>query len=147
MIFATADGDILAGTAALERLTEIGVSAPFRMATTPPQRLVEGLQTHAAWELLPGSVSALASMLGLGGHLWKTDRGRFVFCSEEPSSRARPHHGLTARECEVMRWDCEGKTNADIASILQVTVHTLNRHIRMYVGSSMWNTANRLLSP
>ncbi len=37
--------------------------------------------------------------------------------------------GLTEREAEVMYWVCEGKSNPDIAQILDVTLHTVNRHI------------------
>lgn len=36
--------------------------------------------------------------------------------------------GLTEREAEVMVWICEGKKNAEIALILGVTLHTVNRH-------------------
>ncbi len=28
-----------------------------------------------------------------------------------------------------MHWVCEGKTNAEIAQILSVTIHTVNRHL------------------
>jgi DNA-binding CsgD family transcriptional regulator len=37
--------------------------------------------------------------------------------------------GLSAREAEVMHWVCEGKTNPEIAAILTVTIHTVNRHL------------------
>jgi len=37
--------------------------------------------------------------------------------------------GLTEREAEVMHWVCEGKKNPEIAQILFVTVHTVNRHM------------------
>ncbi len=36
--------------------------------------------------------------------------------------------GLTEREAEVMHWVCEGKNNPEIAQILDVTQHTVNRH-------------------
>ena len=36
---------------------------------------------------------------------------------------------LTVRESEVMHWVCEGKNNPEIAQILDVTLHTVNRHI------------------
>lgn len=36
--------------------------------------------------------------------------------------------GLTDREAEVMHWICEGKNNPEIAQILNVTLHTVNRH-------------------
>lgn len=37
--------------------------------------------------------------------------------------------GLTEREAAVMHWVCEGKKNPEIAQILFVTVHTVNRHM------------------
>jgi len=37
--------------------------------------------------------------------------------------------GLTEREAEVMHWICLGKTNQEIGIILEVTVHTVNRHV------------------
>ena len=37
--------------------------------------------------------------------------------------------GLTAREAEVLRWVGEGKTNPEIAQLLGVTIHTVNRHL------------------
>lgn len=36
--------------------------------------------------------------------------------------------GLTQREAEVTYWIREGKKNAEIAAILDVTIHTVNRH-------------------
>ncbi|MFN0079279.1 MAG: FHA domain-containing protein [Prosthecobacter sp.] len=36
---------------------------------------------------------------------------------------------LTVREAEVMHWVCEGRTNAEIAKDLDVTLHTVNRHV------------------
>lgn len=37
--------------------------------------------------------------------------------------------GLTEREAEVMHWVCEGRNNPEIAKILNVTTHTVNRHL------------------
>lgn len=37
--------------------------------------------------------------------------------------------GLTLRESEVMHWVCEGKNNPEIAETLDVTAHTVNRHM------------------
>lgn len=36
---------------------------------------------------------------------------------------------LTGREAEVAHWMCEGKKNPEIASIIEVSTHTVNRHI------------------
>ena len=37
--------------------------------------------------------------------------------------------GLSPREAEVMHWIIEGKTNPEIAAILEITIHTANRHV------------------
>jgi DNA-binding CsgD family transcriptional regulator len=37
--------------------------------------------------------------------------------------------GLTVREAEVMHWVYEGKSNPEIAQILDIATHTANRHI------------------
>ena len=37
--------------------------------------------------------------------------------------------GLSPREAEVMHWVLEGKTTPEIAAILEITIHTANRHV------------------
>lgn len=41
----------------------------------------------------------------------------------------RPYHDMSAREREVLGWLREGKTNAEIATILGISVHTVKRHV------------------
>jgi DNA-binding NarL/FixJ family response regulator len=38
--------------------------------------------------------------------------------------------GLTPREAEVLLWVAQGKANADIATILETTVHTVKKHLQ-----------------
>jgi len=38
--------------------------------------------------------------------------------------------GLTPRESEVLLWVAQGKSNADIATILSMTVHTVKKHLQ-----------------
>ncbi len=38
--------------------------------------------------------------------------------------------GLTPREAEVLLWVAQGKSNADIATILSMTVHTVKKHLQ-----------------
>jgi DNA-binding NarL/FixJ family response regulator len=38
--------------------------------------------------------------------------------------------GLTRREAEVLLWVAQGKANADIATILDTTVHTVKKHLQ-----------------
>jgi DNA-binding CsgD family transcriptional regulator len=42
---------------------------------------------------------------------------------------AAPAHELSARESEVLDWLSAGKTNAEIGTILGISVHTVKRHV------------------
>jgi len=57
---------------------------------------------------------------------------RFYLLGRVESFKISTEHlqslGLTEREAEVMYWVCEGKNNPEIAQILDVTLHTVNRH-------------------
>jgi DNA-binding CsgD family transcriptional regulator len=47
---------------------------------------------------------------------------------------ARPVHialaAVTPREREVLHWVCEGKTDAEIGEILDISVHTVSKHLQ-----------------
>ncbi|RAS01792.1 autoinducer binding domain-containing protein [Cupriavidus alkaliphilus] len=43
---------------------------------------------------------------------------------------AYPETELSSRELEVLRWSCDGKTSADIAQIIGVSLATVNFHTR-----------------
>ena len=45
-----------------------------------------------------------------------------------PLCRAR--YDLTPRECEVLHWLVEGKRDAEIAVILDLSVRTVEQHVR-----------------
>ena len=38
--------------------------------------------------------------------------------------------GLTPREAEVLLWIAQGKSNSDIATILETSVHTVKKHLQ-----------------
>jgi DNA-binding CsgD family transcriptional regulator len=65
--------------------------------------------------------------------LGRCNQGRYFLLVREESAHVATGHlqslGLTTREAEVMHWVCEGKTNSEIAMILNVTIHTVNRHL------------------
>ena len=65
--------------------------------------------------------------------LRRKKKGRFLLYVEERGwlmpFRRLQMHGLSLRENEVMHWVCEGKTNPEIAIILDITTHTVNRHL------------------
>ena len=58
---------------------------------------------------------------------------RFYLLMREDSSRIFIERlqtlDLTLRESEVMSWVYEGKSNPEIAQILDIATHTANRHI------------------
>jgi DNA-binding CsgD family transcriptional regulator/PAS domain-containing protein len=64
-------------------------------------------------------------------HLLASGTGYTLLLKEEPesvSAAALEGLGLTKRECEVLSWIAEGKTNADIAAILGLSELTVKRH-------------------
>jgi LuxR family quorum-sensing system transcriptional regulator SolR len=40
------------------------------------------------------------------------------------------HSNLTSREIEVLKWTADGKTSADISSLLDVSENTVNFHVK-----------------
>lgn len=46
-----------------------------------------------------------------------------------PKNRFRCDHRLTARETEVLFWLSRGKTNRDIAEILEIKPATVGKHL------------------
>jgi transcriptional regulator EpsA len=50
--------------------------------------------------------------------------------SDDDSSQDANLHGLTAREFEIMRWVCLGKTNLEIGSILNISSFTVKNHLQ-----------------
>lgn len=65
--------------------------------------------------------------------LGRCNEGRYFLLVREESATLAADRlqalGLSPREAEVMQWVCEGKTNPEIAQILNVTTHTVNRHL------------------
>jgi DNA-binding NarL/FixJ family response regulator len=47
-----------------------------------------------------------------------------------PRGRARRSDGLSARETEVLQLLTNGSTNLEIAAVLVVSVHTVERHLQ-----------------
>jgi DNA-binding CsgD family transcriptional regulator len=48
----------------------------------------------------------------------------------EESQETVPDHGLSGREIEILHWVRMGKTNAEIASILGISIYTVKNHLR-----------------
>jgi DNA-binding NarL/FixJ family response regulator len=74
-----------------------------------------------ASDLLSAIEARLARARLAGTREFKPD-----FTSSTPLERL----GLTPRESEVLLWVCQGKSNADIATILETTIHTVKKHLQ-----------------
>jgi LuxR family transcriptional regulator, maltose regulon positive regulatory protein len=71
-----------------------------------------------------GAGSATLETLGREAELFTTLDGR-----DQPISRAHRGRALTRRELEVLLHLAEGRTNPEIAARLQISHHTVKRHI------------------
>jgi DNA-binding NarL/FixJ family response regulator len=74
-----------------------------------------------ATDLLAAIEARLARARAAGTREFKPD-----FSSSVPLEKL----GLTPREAEVLLWVCQGKSNADIATILETTIHTVKKHLQ-----------------
>lgn len=46
------------------------------------------------------------------------------------SGRTTPVAGITTREAQVLQWIIQGKRDAEIAAILDVSVRTIHKHVQ-----------------
>lgn len=102
-----------------------------------------------------GSGSRPLELLEAGHRLLVTlcrcPSGRCLLLVREAAVQMPPERlrnlGLTKCESEVMRWVGEGKTNPEIALILSVTVHTVNRHLeRIFVKLDVDNRQKAIVT-
>ncbi|MBK8039474.1 MAG: FHA domain-containing protein [Verrucomicrobiaceae bacterium] len=135
LIVATADGVILEGDQAARwffgKTLERSQSAAHTLLPAAVRQWLERQTAHsrpegAALELLEADRRVIVT-------LCRRREGRCFLLVREESVQAHAARlqalGLSAREAEVMLWITEGKTNPEIALILAVTVHTVNRHV------------------
>jgi DNA-binding CsgD family transcriptional regulator len=54
--------------------------------------------------------------------------------TRRPDDQSSDSHGLTPRELEVVRLVAAGKSNREIASILEISEHTVARHVQNILG-------------
>jgi ATP/maltotriose-dependent transcriptional regulator MalT len=117
-----AEGDPHAALSALREAQQVWLEldAPYEVART--RALVAqacsalGDEEAAALEL--ASARAIFERLGAARDLARLD------------ARARPLHGLSRRELEVLRLVAGGKSNREIASTLVISEHTVARHLQ-----------------
>ena len=72
---------------------------------------------------------AAAGVEAIRPHLCHLYRLARALEAAQPSQWA-PGQGLTAREQEVMRWLCAGKTDRDIGDILGISPRTVHKHLQ-----------------
>lgn len=103
-----------------------------RETDTLPESLARWIATGLAantWQV-EREESRLEARLFVHG---QTDAYRVLLLEERLKTANSPARllqlGLTAREAEVLYWVAHGKTNQDIAEILDTTVHTVKKHM------------------
>jgi DNA-binding CsgD family transcriptional regulator len=117
-----ARGDAHGALASLREAQRVWIEldAPYEMARTRElvgkACLALGDEEAAALEL--AAARGLFEQLGAAPDVARLD------------TPARPPHGLSERELEVLRLVAAGKTNREIASTLVISEHTVARHVQ-----------------
>ena len=134
LIIASLQGEILEGEKAAQwffgkKLERNPGAERYRL---PPQvrewltRMMASSAVFAPLEMQDGEKNLVVSLARC------KDERCFLLLREESirvSIERLQSLGLTEREAEVMHWVCEGKQNTEIAGILDVTLHTVKRHM------------------
>lgn len=119
---AGADGALALPPAALRWLGEAG-EAPAPGGALPAGTL------PALADGTPLELSFLGR-LGEDEHLFRLAADR----SGDETPRLRERFALTGREAEVLLWLARGKSNRDIAAILELSPRTVNKHLETVFG-------------
>jgi len=133
LIIASANGDIMEGEKAAQRF--------FGALSRPPggtlyqlpvilrqwiERMNHPEATTAPLELDQGDKRITVT-------LSSCKEGRFFIALREDSMKSSIERlqslGLSVREAQVMHWVGEGRSNLEISKILDITIHTVNRHV------------------
>jgi DNA-binding CsgD family transcriptional regulator len=99
--------------------------APAGELPAPLRRMLEALEESAT----PAAFSFTSRGAELSVRPFahsSTGRGLLLVERATSTALAAP---LSAREHEVMEWMTQGKTNAEIATILGISLHTVKRHV------------------
>lgn len=134
LIIASAIGEILEGEKAAHRFfgtLSRPAGATYYLLPTIIRQWIERIKspdaTSTPLELHEGDKSIVVSLKNA------TEEGRFFLTLREDSVKSSIERlqslGLTPRQAEVMHWVGQGRTNAEVATILNMTVHTVNRHV------------------
>lgn len=134
LVIASSDGLIMEGEKAAHRFFGTLTRTPGAKQSHLPLPVRQWLErmsppdaTFVPMEIHEGDKRIVIS-------LKKRIDGRFFITlleDSEQNSVKRIHglSGLTGRQAQVMYWVAEGRTNPEIAMILGVAVHTVNRHL------------------
>lgn len=136
LIVASADGEILEGEKAALAFFGKALEHPLGTSRTllPPivrrwlaKQTAEGSSRYELLEYEDNKGRRLVVTLSN-----RRENSHYLLLREESAlvaMRRMKALGLTSREAEVMHWICDGKKNAEIAEIIDVSVHTVNRHV------------------
>jgi DNA-binding NarL/FixJ family response regulator len=108
-----------------------GGLAAWRGAAAGPLEQAIGRGGEA--EIAVGEVRFKAVLIGDGApgeHLFRLSDT----ASPSDATRLQGALGLTAREAEVLLWIAQGKSNRDVAAILDCSPRTVNKHLEQIYG-------------
>ena len=115
---------------ALSAMTEGGLLSPDGVLVNEDLKLwVVGLAGRAVSQVAPFQLPNLScEFMGI------STEGQFLVRHTTGSRKAKTEilierFGLTLREAEVLLWLTQGKTNKDIAEILELSARTVNKHL------------------
>ena len=96
------------------------------------------------------SLTSIAEGTKLDMRLLPSLLGGLILSVEQNDISPRPHFRplpqLTGRENEVLKWMLEGKRNAEIATILDLSIRTVEKHVQaVLAGLSVENRASAIV--
>jgi DNA-binding NarL/FixJ family response regulator len=121
-----AEGDPALALAALRRAAEVWqqLEAPYEVART---REIVGLACRALGDDDAATLELEAARAAFGQLGAQPDVQRI---DANLAREARPSHGLTRRELDVLRLVASGRSNRQIAAELVISEHTVARHVQ-----------------
>jgi len=66
--------------------------------------------------------------------------------SQVPTLEAKSHFKMTDREFEIVAYVAEGRTNKEIAEVLEISEHTVKEHIKHILRKTAATTRTGILS-
>ena len=118
---------------ALKWLAYAGFAGNVHVGERLPEPIDRWMRTRTepSWAMFdPGPLVLATAAHTLKLHLLQGEDALTLMleCTALDSAPARDY-GLTARECEILRWLAAGKNNAQIAAILSIRPRTVHKHL------------------